>query len=176
LLPRFKSDSSEHESKSAGVLLCHDYGGNYHDYEDARDFGLDVEMYACEYLQYIETFVYFSHKLVCVPPPSWTNTLHRSGVRSLGVILVEPQTTATEQLLRKTEDGEVGSFTYATKLASIAKHHGFDGYLVNIEKPFPKEHWSVDVFRDFLKQLRSALGEDKQLIWSVPTNPLRNHQ
>jgi endo-beta-N-acetylglucosaminidase D len=164
LLLRSTSSTGEEEQR-ASVLLCHDYGGNYHDYESVQEVSLEEEMYACEYLQYIETFVYFSHKLVCVPPPTWTNTLHRNGVKSLGTILVEPQTKDTERLLQHYGEGDDMNFELARKLADIAKHYYFDGWLVNIEKPFPIERWSPDILRKFLAQLRKELGDNMQLVW-----------
>lgn len=147
----------------ADILLCHDYAGNYHNYEGVSDIGLKKEKYTCEYLQYVDTFVYFSHKLVCVPPPTWTNTLHRNGVKALGTILVEPQTLNSERLLQHGDDGL--SFVLATKLANIAHHYGFDGWLVNIEKPFPTADWNIDVLDAFLCQLKSDLRTGKQSIW-----------
>jgi endo-beta-N-acetylglucosaminidase D len=164
LLLRSTSSTGKEEQR-ASVLLCHDYGGNYHDYESVQEVSLEEEMYACEYLQYIETFVYFSHKLVCVPPPTWTNTLHRNGVKSLGTILVEPQTKDTERLLQHHGEGDDMDFELARKLADIAKHYCFDGWLVNIEKPFPTEHWRPDVLQKFLAQLRKELGDNMQLVW-----------
>ncbi|KAF2633516.1 glycoside hydrolase family 85 protein [Macroventuria anomochaeta] len=145
------------------VLLCHDYAGNYHDYEGPSGIGLEQEKYACEYLQYVDTFIYFSHKLVCVPPPTWTNALHRNGVKALGTILIESQTPDSEKLLQHGNDGL--SFPLATKLAKIADHYKFDGWLVNIEKPFPTASWNAHVLEAFLRQLKSNLGVEKQLIW-----------
>lgn len=155
--------SQRGESAKASVLLCHDYAGNYHDYEGVSSMGLDKEQYTCEYLQFVDAFVYFSHKLVCVPPPTWTNTLHRNGVRALGTILIEPQTQASERLLQYSNNGL--SFPLATKLAEIADCYGFDGWLVNIEKPFPTASWNEHLMEAFLRQLRSELGAKKQLIW-----------
>lgn len=156
------------EGGGASVLLCHDYAGNYHDYEHIQQVGVDDESYSCEYLQYVDTFVYFSHKLACIPPPSWTNLLHRNGVKVLGTLLVEPQTKEIERLLdhSKTEDGSL-NFVTARKLADIATHYGFDGWLVNIEKPFPKDHWSAALLEAFLSQLKDHLGPHHQLLWSV---------
>lgn len=147
----------------ASVLLCHDYAGNYHGYEGVLSVGLAEEKYTCEHLQYVDTFIYFSHKLVCTPPPTWINTLHRNGVKALGTILIEPQTPDTKKLLRRGEN--VLSFPLATKLAKIANYHGFDGWLVNIEKPFPAAGWDAHVLEGFLYQLKSDLGTEKQLIW-----------
>ncbi|KAF9700889.1 hypothetical protein EKO04_000322 [Ascochyta lentis] len=147
----------------ANILFCHDYAGNYHDYEGVSNTGLDEEEYACGYMQFVETFIYFSHKLVCVPPPTWTNTLHRNGVKALGTILIEPQTLGSEKLLQHGDDGL--SFPFARKLAVMAKHYGFDGWLVNIEKPFPTASWDADILKAFLTQLKSDLGTEKQLIW-----------
>jgi endo-beta-N-acetylglucosaminidase D len=148
------------------VLLIHDYSGNYHDYESVHAVGVDKEFYSCEYLQFVDTFIYFSHKLVCVPPPTWTNTLHRNGVEALGTFLIEPQTEVSERLLQHTVD-ELGKmhFPMASKLASIATHYGFDGWLVNIEKPFPSEVWNAETLQAFLRQLKAKLGVNKRLIW-----------
>ncbi|KAI4910436.1 hypothetical protein J4E90_007872 [Alternaria incomplexa] len=149
-----------------GALLIHDYSGNYHDYESVQAAGVDKELYSCEYLQFVDTFVYFSHKLVCVPPPTWTNTLHRNGVEALGTFLIEPQTEGSERLLNHTteESGDL-NFPMAKKLASIATHFGFDGWLINIEKPFPSDVWDPEVLEAFLRQLKAELGVDRRLIW-----------
>ncbi|CAN9434464.1 unnamed protein product [Alternaria alternata] len=155
------------------VLLIHDYSGNYHDYESINAVDVDREFYSCEYLQFVDTFIYFSHKLACVPPPTWVNLLHRNGVEVLGTLLIEPQTEGSERLLQHTFDqaGEM-HFPMAKKLASIATHFGFDGWLVNIEKPFPSESWSAKLLEAFLLQLKANLGvgldpksAGKRLIW-----------
>ncbi|CAN9369959.1 unnamed protein product [Alternaria alternata] len=154
----------------APVLLIHDYSGNYHDYESVNAVDVDREFYSCEYLQFVDTFIYFSHKLACVPPPTWINLLHRNGVEVLGTLLIEPQTEGSERLSQHTFDqaGEM-HFPMARKLASIATHFGFDGWLVNIEKPFPSEAWSAKLLEAFLLQLKAnlgvGLGAGKRLIW-----------
>jgi endo-beta-N-acetylglucosaminidase D len=53
----------------------------------------------------------------------------------------------------------------AKKLARIATHYGFDGWLVNIEKPFPSQVWNAEVLEAFLRQLKGNLGVNKRLIW-----------
>ncbi|CAN9346382.1 unnamed protein product [Alternaria sp. RS040] len=154
----------------APVLLIHDYSGNYHDYESVNAVDVDREFYSCEYLQFVDTFIYFSHKLACVPPPTWINLLHRNGVEVLGTLLIEPQTEGSERLLHHTFDqaGEM-HFPMAKKLASIATHFGFDGWLVNIEKPFPSESWSAKLLEAFLLQLKAnlvvGLDAGRRLIW-----------
>lgn len=158
-----RSCTEDEGLSKAQVLLCHDYAGNYHDYEGASSIGLYDEKYACEHLQYVDTLIYFSHKLVCVPPPAWTNTLHRNGVKALGTLLIEPQTPGSEKLLRHGDDGL--SFPLATQLAHITKYYGFDGWLVNIEKSFPSASWDVNLLAAFLRQLRLELGGSRQLIW-----------
>jgi endo-beta-N-acetylglucosaminidase D len=170
LLWRPKYSGKEKEQQAA-VLLCHDYSGNYHNYEAAQSNGVDEESYTCEYLQFIDTFIYFSHKLICVPPSSWTNLLHRNGVKVLGTLLVEPQTQDAERLLRIDDSGVGRNPTYpmAQKLADLARHYAFDGWLINIEKPFVKDHWNSSVVEAFLQQLGDALGPDRSLIWCVCT-------
>ncbi|KAF1961387.1 hypothetical protein CC80DRAFT_464258 [Byssothecium circinans] len=168
LLPRPSTTHEKGEQKPS-ILLCHDYSGNYHDYESVQQLGVDEESYTCDYLQYVDTFIYFSHKLVCIPPPSWTNTLHRNGVLSLGTLLIEPQTKDVDRLLLQTmtkgSKEDVAHFPTAKKLADIAVHYGFDGWLVNIEKPFSMQSWNPCALESFLSQLRDDLGPSRGLIW-----------
>ncbi len=158
-----RSGVSAEKLVKSKVLLCHDYAGNYHSHEGVLNVGMEEEKYACEYLQHVDTFVYFSHKLVCIPSPTWINTLHRNGVVVLGTMLIEPQTPGPEKLLHHGEDGS--SFSLATKLARIANCYGFDGWLVNIEKSFPAKAWDPQLLVAFLRQLKSELGGGRQLVW-----------
>lgn len=162
---RTKNRGEHNDLGKANILLIHDYSGNYHEYESVQSVGVDKELYSCEYLQFVSVFIYFSHKLVCVPPPTWTNTLHRNGVEVLGTILIEPQTEGSERLLRHTREGQNMDFPLAKTLAKIADCYGFDGWLVNLEKPFPSDVWKLEILEAFLRQLRNELSETKKLIW-----------
>ena len=144
------------------TLLCHDYKGGYHDYESVRPSLMDAEMYSCEYLQFVDTFIYFSHKLVCVPPPTWTNLLHRNGVKVLGTFIVEPQTPDVERMLELAN----GEHVVAKQLAAMADIFGFDGWLLNVEKEFPKGiHGLTEKLTNFIKALKRYLGPGNQVIW-----------
>lgn len=148
--------------KSSKVMLIHDYQGGYNDYEACQGASTDTDMYSCEYLQHVETFVYFSHKLVTIPPPTWINTCHRNGVYCLGTFIVEPGTKEAKAIL---EAGDLGGYWVASQLAAIAKQYGFDGWLVNIEQSFPLLSWSVSGMEGFLRQLRRELGPKRRVVW-----------
>ncbi|KAF2471303.1 uncharacterized protein BDR25DRAFT_285829 [Lindgomyces ingoldianus] len=167
LLPRAPLAQQDRKKKKARVLLCHDYSGNYHDYEAVQGKGVDEESYSCEYLQFVDTFIYFSHKLACIPPPSWTNALHRNGVKVLGTLLIEPQTKEIGRLLTRGpaigSPGEDLSFPMAQRLVDLARYCGFDGWLINIEKPFPRDVWDPKLLQAFLKYLRDNLGPERSV-------------
>jgi hypothetical protein len=60
------------------TLLCHDFRGGYH--EDRFVDGCDSSAfpYLFTHWSLIDTFVYFSHHLVTVPPPGWIAAAHRN--------------------------------------------------------------------------------------------------
>ncbi|KAI9697725.1 MAG: hypothetical protein M1820_007712 [Bogoriella megaspora] len=154
----------------ATITLIHDYAGNYKDYESCQGFDVSEENYCCEYLQYVDAFVYFSHKLVCVPPPTWTNTLHRNGVKSLGTFIIEPGSCHVEKILQSesvlADDGRLMTrYPVASQLAKIARAYGFDGWLMNIEKTIPSQYWSADKMCNFLNQLRSDMPAGHSVMW-----------
>ena len=156
LLKRPVLEQSVHKSK---LLLCHDYAGNYHDYESSvRPSTVESELYSCQYLQFVDTFVYFSHKLVCLPPPTWTNTLHRNGVKVLGTFVLEPQ-SPVERLFTKLD----GRYLIAEQLARMASAYNFEGYLLNFEKEFETNF--IEDILGFIKQLKKGLGDDRMVIW-----------
>lgn len=144
------------------LLLCHDYKGGYHEYESVRPSPLNSEPYNCKHLQYVDTFIYFSHKLVCIPPSTWINTLHRHGVKVLGTFLIERQTPHMESLLTKTD----GKFTAAKQLVDMADVYGFDGWLLNIEQdaPIAYPNWQRKLM-DFLNELHISIGKQKKVLW-----------
>ena len=161
LLPRSRNHVHDCRNPSTNLLLCHDYNGGYHDYESVRPGLQAEELYSCEYLQYLEIFIYFSHKLVCCPPPTWTNLMHRNGVKILGSFVVEPQTTNVERML----ECQGGKYVIAAQLAALAKNLGFDGWLLNIEQEFPEE---VDIrgkLIGFIVALKQCLGPTRLVIW-----------
>ncbi|KAL8758976.1 MAG: hypothetical protein Q9184_003756 [Pyrenodesmia sp. 2 TL-2023] len=144
------------------LLLCHDYKGGYHAYESVRPAALNCIGYSCNYLEFVDTFIYFSHKLICVPPATWTNALHRNGVKVLGTVLIEPQTARMDHLLFKKD----GVFLFAEQLAEMSDAYGFDGWLFNIEQDAPEAsgEWGSKL-AVFLSDLRKMMGEQEKILW-----------
>lgn len=62
------------------VLVCHDMKGGYVDDKWVQGCENDAG-YAIWHWYLMDVFVYFSHSLVTIPPPCWTNTAHRHGVK-----------------------------------------------------------------------------------------------
>ena len=162
LLQRSASRVHDHEGPTTVMLLCHDYSGGYHDYESVRPCLQQDRMYACNYPQYVDTFVYFSHKLVCVPPPTWINTMHRNGVKVLGTFLIEPGNGHVERMLSQVN----GEFIIAKQLAAMADVFGFDGWLLNVELEFPKDvQHPTEKVCALIRNLKRLLGPAGNVVW-----------
>ncbi|XVF24182.1 hypothetical protein REPUB_Repub13aG0105400 [Reevesia pubescens] len=111
-------------------LVCHDMQGGYVDDKWVQG-GDNSGAYAIWHWYLIDVFVYFSHNLVTLPPPCWTNTAHRHGVKVLGTFITEwdEGKAICEKLLSTKESAH----KYAERLAELAVALGFDGWLLNIE-------------------------------------------
>ncbi|KAG0173961.1 hypothetical protein DFQ28_002995 [Apophysomyces sp. BC1034] len=129
------------------LMLCHDMAGGY-----KEDFAIQGNNYSTiynsQYWQYVDTFIYFSHNRVTIPPVNWINACHRNGVSCLGTFIVEGDSGTPEldaflegppELYEdyETDPTRIWSPYYADKLVEIAKFYGFDGWLINIESEFP---------------------------------------
>ncbi|KAL5974938.1 Cytosolic endo-beta-N-acetylglucosaminidase 1 [Asimina triloba] len=62
------------------VLVCHDMAGGYLDDKWVQG-GANADAFAIWHWYLIDVFVYFSHNLVTLPPPCWTNAAHKHGVK-----------------------------------------------------------------------------------------------
>jgi len=80
-VPILNGDSSSLPQRRR-LLVCHDMAGGYLDDKWIQG-GTNPDAYAIWHWHLIDVFVYFSHSLVTLPPPSWTNTAHRHGVKVL---------------------------------------------------------------------------------------------
>ena len=113
----------------------------------------------------IDIFCYFSHHFVTIPPIGWINAAHVNGVSVLGTFITEGdvgQAFCTEML----KDTEMIS-RCSENLALIAKHHGFDGWLINIENVL--ESYQVEPMLNFVRNVRDDTkkycGQKSLVIW-----------
>ncbi|MCJ1324349.1 hypothetical protein MMC10_001011 [Thelotrema lepadinum] len=147
------------QGKKTRTILCHDFKGGYVDSEAVRPNPSQNSIYSCQYLQNVDAFIYFSHHLVTVPPPSWTNCLHTNGVKSLGTFIMEPQSKATEELLRYRN----GKHILAQRLAAMTDAFGFDGWLLNFEKEFEED--LTNLVASFIENLKFEVGPHRLVLW-----------
>ncbi|KAG2126232.1 glycoside hydrolase family 85 protein [Suillus clintonianus] len=167
--PQF-AESSNQRGK---LLVCHDYKGGYTE----SPSGL---CYTFNFWPLCDSFVYFSHHRVTVPPSGWINAAHRQGVKMLGTIIFEgsgeadclqlivgcPQVGAGPTLRT---DSIPMSRHYASVLAELARQRGFDGYLLNVECPLRGGQEQARALAGWILLLRSELvtkvGRHAQAIW-----------
>ncbi|XP_033739012.1 cytosolic endo-beta-N-acetylglucosaminidase-like isoform X3 [Pecten maximus] len=145
------------------TILCHDMRGGY--LQDRFVQGCsDADSYRFYHWQYIDAFIYFSHNLVTVPPPGWTNTAHRHGVQMMGTLITEWDDG--KKRCHQIIESEESYMMFADKLVEITKHYGMDGWLVNIENVVQADR--VQRMCDFVTYLTKRLHDvipGSQVIW-----------
>ncbi|KAF9351006.1 hypothetical protein BGX26_010879 [Mortierella sp. AD094] len=152
------------------VIVCHDMAGGYG--EDASPQGNDFStIYSIQYWNHVDTFIYFSHSRVSIPPPVWINAAHKNGVRCLGTIITEwaasimetdemvsgPGQTLADEDGNDTVDRRWFSRTYADKLVDLAVYYKFDGWFINIESILRGGAKQADQTIAFLAYLRAQI-------------------
>ncbi|KAK4291410.1 hypothetical protein Pmani_035760 [Petrolisthes manimaculis] len=159
LMPRSPSLSAS----TLRTLLCHDMKGGYID-DRFYEGNSNVNAYRFYHWSGIDTFVYFSHHSVTIPPPAWINAAHSHGVKVLGTLITECGNTEAfcDTLLTNEESVSMG----VSQLIAIAKYHGFEGWLINIENIVQPN--KVELLIDFVKQLRKGMKkvcEEAEVLW-----------
>uniref|UniRef100_A0A2P2KK58 mannosyl-glycoprotein endo-beta-N-acetylglucosaminidase n=1 Tax=Rhizophora mucronata TaxID=61149 RepID=A0A2P2KK58_RHIMU len=134
------------------LLVCHDMDGGYLDDKWVQG-GNNPDAYCLRHWYLIDVFVYFSHSLVTLPPPCWTNAAHRHGVKVLGTFITEwdEGRLACNQLLESKES----ACTYAERLAELAVALGFDGWLINMEVKLHLEQ--IPNLKEFVSHLTQTM-------------------
>ncbi|XP_065579981.1 uncharacterized protein LOC136039920 [Artemia franciscana] len=160
--PRKRTSLKKLETKSR-TIVCHDMRGGY--LEDRFVAGsTNHKSYAFWHWSMVDIFVYFSHKLLTIPPPGWIEAAHLHGVLILGTFITEWEggTSICEEIFTKDEHIDL----LANKMSLVAAHHNFDGYLINIENKLSEV--ALQGMIHFLKKLQTQLKmikEENLLIW-----------
>ena len=112
------------------LLCCHDMRGGYLEDRFIQGGG-DAGGYTFRHWDKIDGFVYFSHKMVTIPPPGWINAAHAHEVPIFGTLITEWKEgeEACEAILATDGVAEHA----AHQLAFLAEFMGFDGWIINIE-------------------------------------------
>ncbi|XP_014245517.1 cytosolic endo-beta-N-acetylglucosaminidase-like isoform X1 [Cimex lectularius] len=134
------------------TLYCHDMKGGYLDDKYVKGCASEDPFTFFRWAG-IDIFVYFSHTLLTIPPLAWINAAHANGVTVLGTIITEGEKghEFCKNLLK--EDKLIESF--CVKVAQIAKHYKFSGYLLNIENDISMAN--MPNFIELVKELRKQL-------------------
>ena len=153
--------------------------------EDNLPQGNDYSsIYSIQYWSHIDTFIYFSHSRISIPPVVWTNAAHRNGVRCLGTIITEwlqgiletdemvtgPGATLVDEDNPENDpvDRRWFSRTYADKLVAMAVYYGFDGWFINVESILRGGGIQANQLIAFLRYLRQQIHAKipgGELIW-----------
>ena len=106
------------------------FAGGYRD--DSHPQGTaESETYLLDTWETVDTFIYFSHNLVTIPPTGWINAGHANGVPVIGTLITEWD-AGTEACKSLFCDAETASHM-AEQLVKVARHFGFDGWLVRAD-------------------------------------------
>lgn len=155
------------------LLLCHDFRGGYPQWEAnadgvvANDCPKDTDVWRFNHWAYVDIFVYFSHYCVTIPPVGYVQAAHRHGSLVLGTLIFEWEAGAKE--LHKILASFKTRAKAASKLASIAKFYGFDGWLVNVEVELPGGSTAASDLAAFVGDLtratRKIVGQVSEVVW-----------
>lgn len=112
----------------------------------------------------MDTFVYFSHYFVTIPPYGWINAAHINGVKILGTIIteLEPGAKIWDEIFESRESIK----KFADALVKVAKFYKFDGWLLNVENKIkPGDIEKLKFFVDYLTRSIHSEIKDSEIIW-----------
>ncbi|GMS90419.1 hypothetical protein PENTCL1PPCAC_12594, partial [Pristionchus entomophagus] len=153
-VPPIEKLRREHTPKrQSQLVVCHDYGGDLPrcDRWDGCSTA-DCTPFLFTHWWHMDTFCYFGHKMVTIPPASFTSLAHRHGVAVLGTLIFEHQSGSAA--LTEILSTETNMTRTVTKLVEIMKTWRFDGWLVNVEVEI--EVREVSLLLSFLAKLKKA--------------------
>lgn len=127
------------------ILLCHDHLLGCYQADRFVHGCTKSQAYRFHHWQVIDSFVYYSHHMVTIPPPGWISAAHRHGVKVLGTFVIE-SCEGTETLDRIRRENLLPRV--ASQLALIAALSRFDGWLIDIESKMANSH--ATFLKDFL--------------------------
>ncbi|KAL6131655.1 hypothetical protein ACLB2K_070029 [Fragaria x ananassa] len=158
------------------LIVCHDMAGGYGDDKWIQG-GTNPDAYSIWHWYLIDVFIYFSHSLVALPPPCWTNTAHKHGVKVLGTFITEWEEgkRVCNKLLSTKESAEM----YAECLVELAVALGFDGWLINMEVELELGQIpNLKAFVSYLTERMHSAVTGSLVIWydSVTTDGKLNWQ
>uniref|UniRef100_A0ABD2WL15 Cytosolic endo-beta-N-acetylglucosaminidase n=1 Tax=Trichogramma kaykai TaxID=54128 RepID=A0ABD2WL15_9HYME len=145
------------------TIVCHDLMGGY--LEDRFiDGSNNHNSYHFYHWHIIDTFIYFSHHFVTIPPFGWINAAHEHGVKILGTLITE-NTEGKENWdeILKTRDNIV---KFADALVFLAQFYKFDGWLLNVENEIHQD--DVGKLTFFVRYLTDTIHkrvENSEIIW-----------
>ncbi|XP_050032988.2 cytosolic endo-beta-N-acetylglucosaminidase-like [Dermacentor andersoni] len=109
------------------TIFCHDMGGGYN--EDRFIHGChERHVYRFHHWQIIDTFIYYSHHMVTIPPPGWISAAHRHGVKVLGTFILGKDDGINIDMIKRLDLVP----QVAAQLAHVASVGRFDGWLISI--------------------------------------------
>ncbi|PBL01715.1 hypothetical protein ARMGADRAFT_980085 [Armillaria gallica] len=172
--PRKPSAESSPKGK---LLVCHDYKGGY------TESPFDLS-YTFNYWSACDSFIYFSHHCVTIPPHGWITAAHRQGVKMLGTLIFEggAEPDCLRLLVGKLPKSSTGpaahlpspssipvSPHYARVLAELAEERGFDGYLLNFECPLQGSFEQTRALATWItilqSEMRNIVGLHVEVVW-----------
>ncbi|KAK0205875.1 glycoside hydrolase family 85 protein [Desarmillaria ectypa] len=177
LLKYYPRKPSAESSSKGKLLVCHDYKGGY------TESPFDLS-YTFNYWSACDSFIYFSHHRVTIPPHGWITAAHRQGVKMLGTLIFEggAEADCLRLLVGKLPKSSTGpadhvasppsipvSPHYARVLAELAEERGFDGYLLNFECPLQGSFEQTRALCTWItmlqSELRNTVGPHAEVVW-----------
>ncbi|KAB7502689.1 Cytosolic endo-beta-N-acetylglucosaminidase [Armadillidium nasatum] len=149
--------------KKFKTLVCHDMCNGYKD--DKYCFRTsNSHAYKFCHWNAIDTFVYFSHHFVTIPPCGWVSAGHIHGVKVLGTLITEwdEGETIWDTILNDPAICELA----LNNLVEIAQTYRFEGWLLNIENKInPEKIKDLLYFASELTQRMRIKNSDSEVIW-----------
>ena len=168
LLEKFEQNNTQLNtdlSNDMRVMYAPDGMNNFGNYLSETSV---FNLYNFTHWQYIDQLIWFggtASQPVLIPAAPWVNAAHRNGVKVYGNVFFAPNVFggSPEAVAEFLEKDSTGSFIAAQKLNAIVNYYGFDGWFINMETNV--DSTIAQLMLDFVKELKSTLSEDKEVIW-----------